>query len=129
MELVDAGGRTSNPSTFSFQADAPPPIAVSAQQLLDEYDANEVAARLKYQYKQVAVSGYVDNINVNNVTGEPYASIVGSPGESTRSWIRCVFPFSAQSTLATVHEGDYVTIIGTCTYHILGSVMVDECHF
>jgi hypothetical protein len=129
VELVDAGGRRSDPYPFSFQADAPPPIPVSAQQLLDEYDANEVAAQLKYQYKQVAVTGYVDSINVNSITGEPYVNLVGTPGEWTLFWVRCTFPFSAQTTLATLHEGDYVTIIGTCTNYILGSVMVDDCHF
>lgn len=129
VELVDAEGRQSNAYPFTFQADAAPPIPVSAQQLLDEYDANEVAAQLKYQYKQVAVSGYVDSINVNSITGEPYVNLVGSPGEWTLCWVRCTFPPSAQTTLATLREGEYVTIIGTCTHYILGSVMVDGCHF
>jgi PKD repeat protein len=67
---------------------------VTAGQLLDEYDANEVAAELKYKNKLIAVSGYVDSINVNTITGEPYVNLIGSPGEWTLSWVRCTFPIS-----------------------------------
>jgi PKD repeat protein len=125
----ETGGTDSVTHSVSVASPASVAIAVSAQQLLDEYDANEVAAQLKYQNKQVAVSGYIDSINVNTFTGEPYVNLVGSPDEWTLSWVRCTFPLSAQATLATLHEGDYVTIIGTCEDYFLGDVMVDDCHF
>ena len=130
LTVTDTEGAT-NSTSHSITVTAAPQVEhhVTAGQLLDEYDANEVAAELKYKNKLIAVSGYVDSINVNNITGEPYVNLIGSPGEWTLFWVRCTFPISAQTSLATLSEGDYVTIIGTCKYYILGSVMVDDCCF
>jgi len=130
LTVTDNGGAR-NSTSHSITVTAAPTIQyrVTAGQLLDEYDANEVAAELKYKNKLIAVSGYVDSINVNGITGEPYVNLIGSPGEWTLSWVRCTFPISAQTSLATLSEGDYVTIIGTCKYYILSSVTVDDCSF
>ena len=117
--------------THSITVTAAPQVEyrVTAGQLLDEYDANEVAAQSKYGNKLIAVSGYVDSVNINDFTGEPYVLLVGSPGDWALCAVRCTFPISAQATLATLSKGDYVTIIGTCKRYLLCDVMIDDCYF
>jgi PKD repeat protein len=130
LRVTDDVGASDTATRAISVAGAPAaPIAVGAQRLLDEYDANEVAADMKYGGKLLAVAGYVDSINVNEFTGEPYVNLVGAPGEWTLFWVRCTFPLSAQASLAGLSKGAFVTIIGTCDGELLGSVMLDDCRF
>jgi len=130
LRVTDNDGSTDTASR-SVTVTGPPPIAhrVTANELMDEYEANEVAAQLKYGDKLIAVSGYVDSIKINDFTGEPYVLLVGSPGDWALCAVRCTFPISAQASLSTLSEGDFVTITGTCKRYFLCDVMVDDCYF
>lgn len=99
--------------------------SVTAGQILDEFDANEVAATLKYQGKRVAVTGYVDSVSMS-VTGEPYVTLERSPG-FWLSWVFCDFPVSAMPSLASLAEGDHVTIVGDFDDCFAGSVWLENC--
>ncbi len=130
LRVTDNDGSTDTASR-SVTVTGPPPVAyrVTADELMDEYETNEVAAQLKYGDKLIAVSGYVDSVNINDFTGEPYVKLVGSPGDWALCAVRCTFPISAQASLATLSEGDFVTIIGICKYYLICSVAVDDCYF
>ncbi len=126
LTVTDDGGAT---DTYTRSITVTQPAhQISANQLMDEYVANEVAAQLKYGDKLIAVSGYVDSVNINDFTGEPYVKLVGSPGDWALCAVRCTFPISAQASLATLSEGDFVTITGTCKRYFLCDVMVDDCY-
>ena len=128
--LRDSNGNSSNPYTFSFTAtEAPPSIAyhVTAGQLLDEYDANEVAADMKYKGKLIAVTGYVDSINTNSFTGEPYVELAPSQ-EWTLITVNCYFRISQQAQLAQLNKGELITIVGVCHGEQIFSVKLEECH-
>jgi len=130
LRVTDNDGSTDTASR-SVTVTGPPPIAhrVTANELMDEYEANEVAAQLKYGDKLIAVSGYVDSVKINDFTGEPYVLLVGSPGDWALCAVRCTFPISAQASLSTLSEGDFVTITGTCKRYFLCDVIVDDCYF
>ena len=125
LTVTDDGGAT-DIYTRSI-AVSEPAYEITATKLMDDYETNEVAAQLKYGDKLIAVSGYVDSVNINDFTGEPYVKLVGSPGDWALCAVRCTFPISAQASLATLSEGDFVTITGTCERYFLCDVIVDDC--
>jgi len=125
LTVTDDGGAT-NTCTRSITV-TEPAYEITATELMDEYETNEVAAQLKYGDRLIAVSGYVDSVNINDFTGEPYVNLVGAPGEWALCCVRCTFPISAQASLATLSEGDFVTITGTCKRYFLCDVIVDDC--
>lgn len=96
-------------------------------QLLDEFEANEVSARLKYEGKNIAVCGYVDSIRVNEFTGEPYVVLAESPRSLRLRWVFCYFPTSAMPRLAQLTRGSFVTIHGYFDTYLLGSVFLKRC--
>jgi len=137
LRITDNDGSTdtASRSITVTQPYTPPPspdpsvaYSVTAGQLLDEYDTNEVAATLKYKDKVIAVSGYVDSVNIS-ISGEPYVNLIRSPGIWTLRTVSCYFPMSAMSSVAGLSEGDSVTIIGTCKYYMLLSVILYDCRF
>jgi PKD repeat protein len=101
---------------------------VTAGQLLDDYDANEVAADMKYKGKLIAVTGSIYSINVNDFTGEPYVNLV-RPGDWFLPFtVRCEFSLNDLDELAQLHEDDMITIVGVCTGDIFFGVQLEDCY-
>lgn len=112
----DVGATDSVTHTVSVATSSTPPpdadYSVTAGQILDEFEANEVAATLKYQGKTIAVSGYVDRVGMS-VMDRPYVALIRSPGLWTLSEVFCYFPASAMPALASLRKDDYATIVGS----------------
>lgn len=88
-----------------------PNIVISAVNLLDEYDQNEVRADSNYRGRVLEVSGVVHSIGtafsqtyVTIGTGEKYEFIT----------VQCYFNSGQLDTVASLNKGDEVTIIGKC---------------
>lgn len=114
-------------SAMSVTISAVSTACVTVRQLLDEFAANEVAARMKYEGKRTAICGYVDGVKVNDFTGQPYVILTDSPTAFRLTWVFCYFPESAMPRLAQLHKGDYVTISGVFDDYVLGSVFMENC--
>lgn len=130
LRVTDNEGSTDTASRSITVTEPPPPPSivhrVTAGQLLDEYDANEVAADMKYKGKLIAVSGYVDAIG-RNIFNRIYVVLVGSPGDWPGA--QCFFQEEEAPSVAQLSKGDYATIIGVCTGCSLFNVLVKDCCF
>lgn len=138
LRVTDSDGDTNTTSrsitvTAPYTPPSPTPTppsgadySVSAGAILDEFDTNEIAATLKYQNKTVAVSGYVDNTGMS-IMDRPYVTLIRSAGLWTLSNVWCYFPSSYASSLTSLREGDYVTIVGHFDDYMLLTVWLEDC--
>ncbi len=84
------------------------PIAVSAEELMDDYDRNRLAADQKYLGRWLIVHGKVANIRRDDYG--PY--VVLSTGFTIES-LHCYFPVDSDEP-AKVSKGQEVKILGLC---------------
>lgn len=93
-------------------------IAVSAEQLYKDYDANEVAADLKYKNRILRVAGTIRDLG--KTMDRPYLNL--ATGAFSHQ-VMVLFPagrYDAQ--LATYKKGAGVEVTGRCTGRTLGMV-------
>ncbi len=105
------------------KAPAQPPIDVSATDLSNAYNDNEVAADAQYKGKVVDVSGTIDTIG-KDVLGNPYVAL--KTGEYSPFEVQCMFSDADEATLANLSSGQVVTLQGTVAGKPL-DVEVDGC--
>ena len=116
---------SSNPTNPPAPA-APQAIKVSAEDLREAYEQNEVAAEKKYGDQLVEVTGIVNNVGTD-ILNNVYVTL--STGEYLKS-IQCYFEADDEiDKVATLVEGQEVTILGTCNGLSLTNVTVKECSF
>lgn len=101
---------------------------VTTSQLLDEYDANEVAADMKYRGKLIAVTGYVHYISSSS-TGDSSVWL-GATQEVAflEDTVDCYFRVIHQGQVAQLKKGQLITIVGICYGKELFSVELKECY-
>lgn len=99
-----------------------PVITVSADQLVADYKANEVAADAKYKGNWLYVRGVVAEIG-NDFSDEPYVRI-GTGGNEFES-IHAKFKKAAAPQLATLRKGQTVTLTCLGKGMIIGSPVMD----
>jgi len=140
LRITDDDGDTDTASqTITVTAAYTPPVtppytppasgadySVSAGTILDEFEANEIAATLKYQNKTIAVSGYVQSIGMS-IMDRPYVTLIRSAGLWTLREVWCYFPSSYASSLTSLREGDYVTIVGDFDDYMFLTVWLEDC--
>lgn len=95
-------------------------IEVTALQLFDEYDDNEVSADIKYKGKQVSVSGTVEDI-AKDIMGDIYVTL---RGKDVFSSVQCFF--DNEKVAANLKKGDRITLTGTVSGKMM-NVIVREC--
>ena len=82
-------------------------VCVTAEQLCDDYEKNEIAADYKYKGKILDVSGKIKEIE-RGLTGGAFITL--DCGFATRVW--CYFDKAHESEMTQVEAGDYVVIRG-----------------
>ncbi|GEM_PF-2148178 len=103
-----------NPSTIGNSSPK-----IDAASLFAEYEANEVAADLKYKDKQLEVSGTITNFRTD-LTGNPVIFFGISAGGY--SGVEATFGKDKASNIATLSKGQKITIIGICAGKSVGDV-------
>lgn len=114
---------------FSPEDNIPTYTEVSASELWTAYSENEVNADLLYKDKLLAVTGTISNIGKDVVSEAPCISL--DSGDSYGLYpIQCFFPKNGEQTelLASLSNGDTVTIFGTCTGNFLTVVQLSDCY-
>lgn len=108
-----------NPQTQPAQQDA---ISITAEQLYKEYEANEVAADLKYKNKALCVKGKIRIIG-KGFGDAPYVNL--ATGVFTHQ-VMVIFPAGKyDNQLATYSTGTAIEVTGKCTGKTLGMVGID----
>ena len=98
-------------------------IKVSAKDLYQAYEENEVAADRKYGNQLVEITGTVDNIGTD-VIGRVYITF---PTGKTLKSVQCYFEDDeAIDGVASIAKGQTVTVVGTCGGFTL-NVSVKDC--
>jgi len=110
------------PSTPSPPASSPAPsapepaIKVSAVKLYAEYEANEVAADLKYKDKLLEVSGVVTDIGISQSIrpGTPVIFLAGSLDAPFMEGVTIHLSLNQKAKVAVLSKGNTVTVVGVC---------------
>jgi hypothetical protein len=99
-------------------------VKVTALSLTAEYNANAIAADLKYKGKVVRVTGRARDIG-RDLLQQPYVVLQGS--NEYLGGVQCFFTASDEVTLARMSKAATYTIQGTCSGTILGNVLLKDC--
>lgn len=100
-------------------------MCVEAEQLAAEYEANEVAADLKYKDTVFYVEGYIDDIGKSLVGDYPTISL---EAYGVFNDIQCEFKKSEVEKVAKVNLGEWVMIKGKGEGRALGLwIYMEDC--
>ena len=99
---------TSIPAT---QSEKDSYIEIGIEQLQKEYSENKIAARRKYDWKKIGLSGFISRIDEDD-DKEIYIRIKDTKDSS--SGIRCYFNDDEVENIMKLKEGQSITIEGIC---------------
>lgn len=98
-------------------------IKVTAEQLINAYENNEVKADAMYKDKLITVTGKVGDISV--MFGETIVEV--GTGSLFEFGIQCYFADAQESQVAQLNKKDRVTITGQCEGKSFMSVSLKNC--
>lgn len=96
---------------------------ITAVQLFNEYEANEVAADNKYKNKIVVVTGTIESIG-KDIFDEAYIRIKAG---GSYNGILCSFSDEYLNAFNKISKGQKITITGKVSGFMMGSVIVNDC--
>jgi len=105
-------------------ATAQAPIKITAKQLYEEYEANEIASDLKYKDKLLEVTGFIENFSKETFSGK--STIHLEAGFLAPIWAH-LSPDQV-STAATLTKGDKISVVGTCKGKPFICVELEDCY-
>ena len=100
-----------------------PSYTLTATELYNAYESNEVAADAKYKGKIVVVSGTIQSIG-KDIMDEAYIVIGGS---TSLDGAQCMFTKDQEASVARLAKGQDVRVKGEVTGRIVGNVLVRKC--
>jgi len=119
--LLAVGSTDTDIDTQKVQSQAPS-YTLSANQLYNEYNSNEVAADSKYKGKVVIVIGRIQDIG-KDIMGDAYI-VIGGGG--FLDGVQCTFTKGEQSSVARLSKGQQVRVKGEVAGK-MGNVLVTKC--
>ena len=119
-----APAATAPPTSTPVPPTPVPVIVVTAKQLLDDYDANEIAASQKYKGQMLEITGVITSIT--DVLGTVAVSLTDGSEFALES-VRCKFDRDDVDQVATLTKGDTVTLRGIGDGYGLLSADVKDC--
>lgn len=115
------GSTDTDTDTQKVQSQAPS-YTLSANQLYNEYNSNEVAADSKYKGKVVIVTGTIQDIG-KDFMDDAYI-VIG--GDGFLDGVQCTFTKGEQSSVARLSKGQSVRVKGEVAGK-MGNVLVNKC--
>jgi hypothetical protein len=85
-------------------------LLIKAEDLIDEWNENQVRAKQKYKDKEIVVYGTIDNID-SDIFGYPYVVL----DEELLSGVQCIFDNENEGLVAGLEKGDTVAVFGKCS--------------
>lgn len=92
---------------------------LTAYELFNYYEANEVAADDKFKGKKIAVSGTIKDIG-NDIMGDSYITL------ESGAYLGSVQCYLDKSVVARLSKGQQIAVIGTCK-GLMMSVILEDC--
>ena len=126
----DEAGKSGNSTTQNNDQNAAtekvePPVEVTANQLLDAYKNNEVAANQQFKGKKLLVSATIDSIQAG-LGDEPYLALKAG-GEMEFNQPQAHLADSEQSKAAALSKGQQVKLLCIGNSEVAGSPMLADC--
>lgn len=126
----DEAGKSGNSTTQNNDQNTSsgavePAIEVTADQLLNAYKNNEVAANQQFKGKKLLVSATIDSIQAG-LGDEPYLSLRAG-GEMEFNRPQAHLADSEQSKAAALNKGQKVKLLCIGNSEIAGSPMLADC--
>ena len=103
---------------------ATPEMDVSAVTLYTDYEANSIAADLKYKGKLLQVTGIATKIEVD-ILGDPI--VMFGMDQFNLAGIYATFKKSELNNLANISVGQTITIIGTGNGKVM-RILLEDCY-
>jgi len=119
--ILAVGSTDTDTDTQKVQSQAPS-YTLSANQLYNEYNSNEVAADSKYKGKVVIVTGTIQDIG-KDIMDDAYI-VIGGGG--FLDGVQCTFTKGEQSSVARLSKGQSVRVKGEVAGK-MGNVLVNKC--
>lgn len=124
--VLGGEGKPLGPNQPSATAEPEPTyIEISATDLLAAYADNEVAADNEYKGQLLRVTGTVGSIG-KDILDAAYVTLKNDESEYSIISVQCYFDKDNLDDIAALHEGDTVTIRGTCNGSA-GNVLLKKC--
>ena len=129
--LIPTSIPSNEPTSTTTPVVTPTLISVSAKELSRDYANNEVAAKVKYEGKQVLITGEVLSIRESGINYD----VSLASGTSTFFWVSigCEVDRAQQAAVLELNEGQVVTLLGKIrrnedTFGIIDiDIVVDDC--
>ena len=119
--VLAVGSTDTDTDTQKVQSKAPS-YTLSANQLYNEYNSNEVAADSKYKGKVFIVTGTIQDIG-KDIMDDAYI-VIGGGG--FLDGVQCTFTKGEQSSVARLSKGQQVRVKGEVAGK-MGNVLVNKC--
>ena len=119
--ILAMGSTDTDTDTKKVQSQAPS-YTLSANQLYNEYNSNEVAADAKYKGKVVIVTGAIQDIG-KDIMDDAYI-VIGGGG--FLDGVQCTFTKGEQSSVARLSKGQQVRVKGEVAGK-MGNVLISKC--
>lgn len=117
---IAGGGKSGGSKTSSSPTPAPETMKITARQLADDFDANQVAAENNWSGKLVEFSAKISNITDSGISFYN----VGSK-DFSMAQISCHITDKQQ--LMSLKNEQMVTVIGTVGKQTIGVIDVNDC--
>lgn len=101
-------------------------LSISAKELFEAYDDNEVKADEKYKGKMMKISGTISDIG-KDIMDESYITLKSSSSSYEVLSVQCMFSDETEAKkLGDLKKGDKVKIIGECD-GVTINVLIKDC--
>lgn len=117
---IAGGGKGGGSKTSSSPTPAPEAMKITARQLADDFDSNQVAAEANWQDKLVEFSAKVSNITDSGISFYNVAS-----KDFSMAQISCHMSDKAQ--LLTIKNGQTITVKGVVGKQTIGVIDLNDC--
>lgn len=125
-EPVQTGGDTTATNAAAETTKAKEKaVSISANDLFDAYEDNEVKADEQYKGKTLQISGKIGDIG-KDIIDESYITFEGKDPYAV-FFVQCMFSDQEEvKNLSNLSKGDKVTITGECS-GVTGNVIIRDC--
>ena len=120
----DDGNVATEGTPASVATPTPVPIMVSARELYQAYDSNEVAADLKYKGKTALIDGSISSITE---AGSKYDIKLSTDEVFSFTEIVCKVDKSLVESVIALSEGQYITVMGMIKGKSISDIVVEDC--
>jgi len=106
-----------------------PPVEITIDKLVAEYDANKLAAEKKYKDKNLKISGGVIQNISEDIFGKPFISLEPQREFYFGTSIRCEFKDEDSDKLLALQNGQKLAVTGRNEGMTIGIIGLENCDF